>query len=58
MPLEVREIGIRVTVDDRGADGASGVHRREQVLSAEERALIVEECVEAVLAALELRGKL
>lgn len=55
MPLEVREIGIRVAVVDSGADGASGDHPREKLLTDEERALIVEECVEAVLAALNSR---
>ena len=57
MPIEVREIGIRLSVgDEAGAaqdwgDGGAGRGR----LSAAERRDIVEECVAAVLAALEDR---
>ncbi|HEX8580181.1 MAG TPA: DUF5908 family protein [Allosphingosinicella sp.] len=55
MPLEVREIGIKLSVgDDRGAaqaapeSGGCGA-----TLSSAERRRIVEECVAAVIAALQ-----
>lgn len=55
MPLEIREIAIRLAVGDTEPDRASGDNPGEKALSAEERAAIVKECVEAVLAELQSR---
>jgi len=56
MPLEVREIGIRFSVDDASSGPepqASEADERSPALSAHERSLLVEECVRAVLRELE-----
>ena len=62
MPLEVRQIGIRLSVgesgsgqpDDRPA-AADGGERRE--MDSSERAAIVEECVDAVLTAIRMQSE-
>ena len=58
MPLEVREIGIRLAVDDAGR-GDAGPAEQEGVpnrLSWADRNAIVEQCVRAVLGELN-RGR-
>lgn len=60
MPLEVREIGIRLSVGESAAEGGpaplpGGSDGKR--LDERERAALVEECVEAVLAALRLRSE-
>ncbi|HEY7809689.1 MAG TPA: DUF5908 family protein [Allosphingosinicella sp.] len=55
MPLEVREIGIKLSVggDAGGARAAPDAGGCGATLSSAERRRIVEECVAAVLAALQ-----
>ena len=57
MPLEVREIGIRFSVDDgTAAPGEEAPPEEGNALCPRERAMIVEECVRAVIAELK-RGR-
>lgn len=56
MPLEVREIGIRFSVEDASNGPGSGAAESGEptaALLAQERSLLVEECVRAVLRELE-----
>jgi hypothetical protein len=62
MPLEVRQIGIRLNVGAQEApiqlqDDEFGWGPDDQGVGASERAAIVNECVEAVLAELKLQGE-
>jgi hypothetical protein len=61
LPLEVRQIGIRLDVGDQAsaADGADNFGQGEPRpgLDPSERAEIIGECVEAVLRALRLQGE-
>jgi hypothetical protein len=52
VPLEVRQIGIRMAVGDAGADGESAASDERDDQDGEEedeRALLIEQCVAAVL---------
>jgi hypothetical protein len=58
MPLEVRQIGIRLSVggpDPAQADDGLPDGSAASALPAAQRARLVEECVEAVLATLKAR---
>jgi hypothetical protein len=61
LPLEVRQIGIRLNVGDSGAGQDDGEASRSpgvrQEIEPSERAAIVEECVDAVLAALRMQSE-
>jgi len=61
MPLEVRQIGIRLDVGDHSAPGQDGDgpdwSSEERPLGASERAAIVSECLEKVLAELRLQSE-
>lgn len=62
MPLEVRQIGIHLNVGDGDQgqaddDSDSGLRAPAQGLDPSERAEIVEECVEAMLAALRMQSE-
>jgi hypothetical protein len=61
MPLEVRQIGIRLNVGDEAAPSARVQGGSEgpsaASVSAAERAAIVGECVDAVLAELKMRSE-
>jgi hypothetical protein len=60
VPLEVRQIGIRMAVGDAGADGeASASDERDDQDGEEEdeRALLIEQCVAAVLDELARRAE-
>lgn len=59
MPLEVRQIGIRLNVSDSGSDQAEAPARSaaRHEIDPSERAAIVEECVDAVLTALRLQSE-
>lgn len=62
MPLEVRQIGIRLNVGDGGsqqADGGEAVRSLggRQEIDPSERASIVDECVDAVLTALRMQSE-
>jgi hypothetical protein len=62
LPLEVRQIGIRLNVGENGpepADGreaAPGLGGRHEI-DPSERAAIVEECVDAVLTAIRMQSE-
>ena len=62
MPLEVRQIGIRLNVGDGGSEpadlGEAGAGQSGQYeIDPSERAAIVEECIDAVLTALRLQSE-
>lgn len=65
MPLEVRQIGIRMQVGDAGdeggreqdGDGASVLDLLQHGDDGRERARMIEQCVEAVLAELARRSE-
>lgn len=60
MPLEVRQIGIRLNVGDgqiADGDGEAGPPGDGQGIDPAERAGIVEDCVEAVLTALRMQSE-
>jgi hypothetical protein len=61
MPLEVRQIGIRMDVGDQAPPAAEGKGpgwpAEERPVGRSERAAIVRECVAAVLAELKLQGE-
>jgi hypothetical protein len=60
MPLEVRQIGIRMAVGDVGADGdvsASDERDDQDGEEEDERALLIEQCVAAVLDELARRAE-
>ncbi len=62
MPLEVRQIGIRLNVGDSGSGPADGGEQRpgsggRGEIDPSERASIVEECIDAVLNALRLQSE-
>lgn len=60
MPLEVRQIGVRMNVPGAAGDGAErgGEHCGEGArISPRQRAALVEECTAAVLEALRLAGE-
>lgn len=60
MPLEVRQIGIRMDVGDQqppAADEGPGWPPDERPVGRSERAAIVRECVAAVLAELKLQSE-
>ncbi len=62
MPLEVRQIGIRLNVGGQEApvqlqDDGPGRGLEDQGISPSERASIVNQCVEAVLAELKMQSE-
>jgi hypothetical protein len=59
MPLEVRQIGIRVNVGDPppACGGAPPADAAPTGIAPAERAAIVDECVEAVLNALKMASE-
>ena len=66
MPLEVRQIGIRLNVGEGAGPGSGGEAGNDggdsgpagaQAIDPAERAEIIEECVGAVLDALRMQGE-
>jgi hypothetical protein len=59
MPLEVRQIGIRVNVGDSppACDAGAAADAAPLRIAPAERTAIVDECVEAVLNALKMAGE-
>jgi hypothetical protein len=61
VPLEVRQIGIRLNVGDGGSQPADGGEASpgpaRQGIDPSERSAIVEECVDAVLTALRMQSE-
>jgi hypothetical protein len=60
LPLEVRQIGIRLNVGDEqdpDGDGGPGSSGDGQGIDPAERAGIIEDCVEAVLTALRMQSE-
>ena len=58
MPLEVRQIGVRMNLPGAAGDGAEeGDEHCGTRISPRERAALVEECTAAVLEALRLAGE-
>jgi hypothetical protein len=63
VPLEVRQIGIRMQVGDAAPNGAGDGEDKSSVLDLladgddDDRAQLIEECVAAVLAELARRGE-
>ncbi|HMB91245.1 MAG TPA: DUF5908 family protein [Rhodothermales bacterium] len=54
MPVEIRELVIRATIDSRGKEGGSGGNGQA---SPQQKKEIVEECVEQVLEILRQKGE-
>jgi hypothetical protein len=61
MPLEIRQIGIRLQVDGgqgrQDADGSDVEPNRSAGLTQDERASIIDECVRRVLRELKLASE-